>query len=129
MFHFSNYSAKSKYSADWNKFVADQTKDERGGVIIKTIVGLKPKMYSFWVDNNSEHRKVKGVNKNVVEAISYNEYIDVLLNKKHCWHAINWIQDKYHRLGTSKINNISLSWLDDKIHILNNGYNGLAFGC
>ena len=41
MFHFSNYSAKSKYSADWNKFVADKTKDKRGGVTIKTIVGLK----------------------------------------------------------------------------------------
>ena len=33
-------------------------KDETGGVAIKEFVGLKPKMYSFLVDNNS-HKKVK----------------------------------------------------------------------
>ena len=33
-------------------------KDETGGVAIKEFVGLKPKMYSFLVDNNN-HKKVK----------------------------------------------------------------------
>ena len=54
-------------------------KDETGGVAIKEFVGLKPKMYSFLIDNN-EHKKAKGVNKNVVATISHNEYKDVLLN-------------------------------------------------
>ena len=38
-------------------------KDEAGGVAIKEFVGLKPKMYSFSVDDSSEHKKAKGVNK------------------------------------------------------------------
>ena len=42
---------------------------------------MKPKIYSFLVDN-MEHKKSKGVNKNVVAAISHNEYKDVLLNNK-----------------------------------------------
>ena len=58
------------------------TKDKTGGVAMKEFVGLKPKMYSFLVDDNSEHKEAKGVNKNVVATISHNEYKDVLLNNK-----------------------------------------------
>ena len=46
-------------------------KDEIAGVAIKKFVGLKPKMYSYLVDDNSEHKKAKGVNKSVVETISF----------------------------------------------------------
>ena len=52
-------------------------KDEPGGVAIEEFVGLKPKMYSFLVDN-FEHKKVKGVNKNVVATISKKENISEL---------------------------------------------------
>ena len=47
-------------------------KDETGGVAIEEFVEFKPKLYSFLVGNN-EHKKAKGVNKNVVATISYNE--------------------------------------------------------
>ena len=40
-------------------------KDEIRVAAIKTFMGLKPKMYSF-LGGNDEHKKVKGVNKNVV---------------------------------------------------------------
>lgn len=33
------------------------------GVLLKKNVGLKPKMYSFQVGDNSEHKSVKCVNK------------------------------------------------------------------
>ena len=36
-------------------------------------------MYSFLVDDNSEHKKAKDVNKNVVATIIHNEY------KDYCW--------------------------------------------
>ena len=55
--------------------------DETAGVAIEEFVGLKPKMYLFLVDN-SEHKKAKGMNKNVTATISHNEYKDVLLNSK-----------------------------------------------
>ena len=38
-------------------------------------------MYSLLVDNR-EHKKAKGVNKNVAAVISHNEYKDILLNNK-----------------------------------------------
>ena len=56
-------------------------KDEAGGVAIEEFVGLKPNMYLFLVDN-SEHKKAKGVDKNVVATITHNEYKEVLLNNK-----------------------------------------------
>ena len=41
---------------------------------------------------------------------------------------MNRIEGKNHRIGTFEMNKISLSCLDDKIYILNNGYDGLALG-
>ena len=42
---------------------------------------------------------------------------------------MNRIESKDHRIGTYEINKIILSYCDDKMHILNNGYDGLALGC
>ena len=69
---FSSYSTESKYYDDSNKLVIGKMKDQTGGVAIEEFVGLKPKMYSFIVDNN-EHDKTKGVNRNVVAEIGHNE--------------------------------------------------------
>ena len=77
MLDFSYYLTKSKYL---NKLVIGKMKDETDSVVIEEFVGLKPKMYSFLVDDNSEHKKVKGLNRNVVATISHNKYKDVLLN-------------------------------------------------
>ena len=68
-------------------------------------------MYSYLGDDNSEHKKKKSVNKNVVATISYNEYKDVLLNKKCLRQSMNGIQSKDHG-----------------IYVQNNGYDGLALG-
>ena len=73
MFNFSNYSTKSKYCDNSNKLVVDEVKDETADVAIEEFVGLKPKMYSYLVDDNSQHEKKKGANKNVVATISHND--------------------------------------------------------
>ena len=91
MFDFSNYLTKSKYYDNSIKLVVGKMKDETASVTIEEIVRLKPKMYQYLVDNNSEHEKVMGVNKNVVATKSHNEYKDVLLNKKYSRHSMNKI--------------------------------------
>ena len=75
-------------------------RDETAGFAIEEFVGLKPKMYLYLVDDNSEHKKAKGINKNVVVTISHNKYKDVLLNKKCLRHSMNRIQSKAHKIGT-----------------------------
>ena len=102
MFDFSNYSTKSKYYDDSNKLVIGKMKDKSGGVVIEEFVGLKPKMYSFLVDNN-ERKKAKGVNKNVVATIGHNEYKDVLLKNKCLRDSVNRIEGKDLDLMTKYI--------------------------
>ena len=53
MFDFSNYTTKSKYYDNSNKLAIWEMKDKTEGTAIKECVGLKPKMYSFLVDDNS----------------------------------------------------------------------------
>ena len=102
---------------DSNKLVIGKMKDETGGVAIEEFGGLKPKMYLFLVGDNSEHKKTKDENKNVVATISHNEYKDHLLNNKRIRRSKNRNRSKDHRIGTYEINKISLPCFDDKIYI------------
>ena len=99
IFDFSNYSTKSKLYDDSNKLFVRKVKGETDGVPTKECVGLKPKIYSFLVDDSRKHKKAKGVNKNLVATISHNKYKDVLLNNKCLRQLMNRIQSKNHRVG------------------------------
>ena len=44
----------------------DKIKDKTAGVAIEGFVELKPKVYLYLEDDNSEHKKAKFVNKNVI---------------------------------------------------------------
>ena len=94
MFDFSNYSPKSKYYNDSYKLVVGKMKDKTAGIAICKFNGFKPKMNSFPVDDSSEHKKAKSVNKNVAAIIRHNEFNDVLLNDKCLKHSMNKIQSK-----------------------------------
>ena len=111
IYDFSNHD----FCDDSNKLVIDKMKDETGGVAIEEFVGLKPKMYSYLVDDNSEHKKAKGVNRNVVAAISHNVYKNVLLNNKYLRHSIRRNHSKDHKIGTYEINKILLSCFDSSV--------------
>ena len=104
-------------------------KDETRGVAIEEFVGFKAKMYLFLLGDNSEHKKAKGVSRNVVAIISHNEYEDALWNNKCLKQSMNRIYSKDHRIGTYEINKISLPCFNDKIYIQKNGYDRLALDC
>ena len=98
------YSNKSKYHDNSSKLVVDKMKNETAGVAIEEFFEWKPKMYSYLVDGNREHKKTKGINKSIIAIIiNHNEYQDVLLNKKCLRYSINRIQSKDHRIGTYEI--------------------------
>ena len=59
-------------------------------------------MHLLLVGDSNEHKKAKGVNKNVVATISHGEYKDALLNKERVRHLMNRIQRKDDRIGTMK---------------------------
>ena len=49
-----------------DKLYVGKMEDETAGVAIEEFIGLKSKVYSYLGDENSEHKKGKSVNKNVV---------------------------------------------------------------
>ena len=79
------------------------------------------------VSGSSEYKKSSSVNKNVVAKINHNKYKGVLLNKKNLIHSLSRIHSKNHRIGTYKINKTCSSCFDNKIYIVNNGIDALAF--
>ena len=75
LFDFSNYPKDWKYYNNWNNLVVGKMKHETCGVSIKDFVGLKSKMYAFISEDNHESKKVKGIDKNVVnDELKYEDY-------------------------------------------------------
>ena len=123
LFDFSNYSKDSSFYDDTNKKVIGKVKVEYGGAIIDQFIGLKSKMYSIKKINGSESTTTKGVN----IATEFNEFEDVLFNKKVIRHKTKRMQTKKHKIGTYEIDKISLSCFDDKRYVLDDGVNTLAY--
>ena len=87
------------------------------------LLGLKSKMYSIKKTNCSESSTTKGVN----IVTEFNEFKDVLFNKKVIRHKMKRIQAKKHKIRTYEIDKISLSCFDDKRYVLDDGANTLAY--
>ena len=65
-----------------NKKVIGKFKDEVGGKQITHFVGLRPKLYTFKVEEKGETRKAKRVKKNVIKkSLSFEDYKNVFLLK------------------------------------------------
>ena len=125
MFDFSNYWSNSNYHNS-SKLAVAKMKEETAGVAIKGFVGLTPKMCSYLVDDNSKHKKAKGINKNNVMSISHNEYKDVFFWMTNVW-DMWWVGIKVKIIKNLWSQQDFLSCFDDKIYIQNNG-GGLALG-
>ena len=72
--------------------------------------------------DGSESSTAKGVN----IATEFNEFKDVLFNKKIIRRKMKRIQAKKHKIGTYEIDKISLSCFDDKRQVLDDGVHNLA---
>ena len=92
MFGFSNYSAKSNYYDNSTKLVIGKMTDETPGVAIGEFFGLKPKMYLYLIDDNSDHKKAKDVKKNVIATV-YHININMFCWIRNVW-DIWWIWSK-----------------------------------
>ena len=60
-------------------------------------------------------------------ATEFNEFKDTLFKKKIMRHKMRRIQRKKHRLGTYKINKISLSCFDGKRYVQDDSINRFAY--
>ena len=70
-----------------------------------------------------EHNTAKGVS----IATEFDEFKDVLFNKKIIKQKMKRIQSKKHKLGTYEIDKISLSCFDNKRYVLDDGIHPLSY--
>ena len=111
-----------------NKKVIGMFKDETAGKQIEEFVGLRPKLYSYKL-NEKDYKKAKGVKKNVVKKyITHEDYKDCLISKKEQVRSMNVIRSHLHEIYTEEINKVALSADDDKRIILEDGIHTLAYG-
>ena len=95
-----------------------------GGKQITHFVGLRPKLYSFEVEDNSETRKAKGVKKNVIKnALSFEDYKNCLFSEEEVMKDMNIIRSKNHDIYSMRVNKLALSANDDKRLISKNKIN------
>ena len=118
-----SFSKNSKFYDSQNETVIGKMKDEYKGILIIKFVGLKSKMHSMLSDYGKESNTQKGIN----TSTEFNEFKDTLFNKKIIRHKMKIIQSKKHKIGTYKINKISLLCFDDKRFDLDDGIHALAY--
>ena len=79
----SNYEINRPLPIGRNKKVIGMMKDELGGKIMTEFAALRPKTYSYLIDDGNSHKKAKGTEKCVInQRLKYNDYKYCLLNNE-----------------------------------------------
>ena len=102
-----------------NKKVIGMFKDEGARKQITCFVGLRPKLYSFRIEEDKQVLKCKGIKKNVVKkTLDFDDYTDCLFFNKKQMRKMKIIRSENHDIYSKEINKIALSNEDDKREIL-----------
>ena len=114
-FDTSNYNDKRSLPIGKNKKVPGLFKDELGGKIITKVVALRPKTYTYLMDDGSDHKKANGTKKWVIkQKLIFENYKDCLFNNKTIYRSQERFNSYYHVMYTEEVNKIALNSNDDK---------------
>ena len=98
-----------------NKKVIGMFKDEVAGKQITHFVGLRPKLYSFRIEEDKEVRKCKGIKKNVIKKkLDFDDYVQCLFTGRREMRKMNIIRSEKHEIYSKEVNKVALSNEDDK---------------
>ena len=90
-------------------------KDELGEKIMTEFVALRPKTYSYLVDDGESDKKATGTKKCVIKRrLKFNDYKDCLLNDEIVLKSQQRFKSERHDVYTEVINKIALSSNDNK---------------
>ena len=111
-----------------NKKVIGMFKDEVAGKQITHFVGLRPKLYSYKVEDEKDFKKCKGIKKNVVKkSIDFDDYVKCLFSGEKQMRKMKIIRSEKHEIYSKEVNKVALSNQDDKRTILKDSVHTLAF--
>ena len=114
-FDKSNYEVNRPLPTGKNKKVIGLMKYELEGKIIMEFVTLRPKTYSYLINDSKEDKKAKGTKKCIIKRmIKFNDYKNCLLKDEVILKSQQRFISKKHNVYTENINKIALSNNDDK---------------
>ena len=112
-----------------NKKVVGKFKDETQGIPICEFIGLRSKMYSIKLDDDSEKKTAKGIVRNVIKKhLKHENYKQILDSGGRMNSSMKMIRSFDHDIYTVNVIKVSLSAYDDKRYILDDGVTSHAYG-
>jgi hypothetical protein len=128
-FDFSEYARTSPFYSDENKLVVGKMKDEYKGVVIKSFVGLAPKMYSILTVENKEKKTAKGVPRSTLaKTITHTDYETQVTNPTVTRVFGYSIASANHKVYTVHKTRRGICSFDNKRWIAANGVDTYAYG-
>ena len=129
LFDTSNFPVDHPLYSTRNKAVVGKFKSETGNRAIAEFVGLRSKMYSIKLSDNTTIKKAKGIGKVVTKnELRHEMYLECLNERKIFTNTMHAIRSDHHHLGLYKQTKKSLNPLDTKRYILDDGITTLPFG-
>ena len=114
-FDTSNYEVNRPLPKGKNKKVIGLMKDELGGKTMTEFVALRPKTYSYLMDDGRNDKKAKGTKKCVIKRrLKFNDYKNCLLNDEIILKSKQGFKSEARNVYTEEVNKSSLSSNDDK---------------
>ena len=111
----SNYEVNRQLPRGKNKKVIGLMKDELGGKIMTEFAAIRPKTYSYVMDDGNSDRKAK--RKKIwakKRRLKFNDFKDCLLNNEIILKSQQRLKREAHNVHTEEVNKIVLSSNDDK---------------
>ena len=111
-FDTSNYEVNRPLPKGRNEKVIGLMKDELGGKIMTEFAALRPKTYSYLMDDGISGKKAKGTKKCVIKRIL--KFKDCLLNNEIVLKSQQRFKSEPHNVYAEEVNKVALSSNDDK---------------
>ena len=128
-FGTSNYIYDRPLPTGVNTKVVGLMKDELGGGIITEFTALRPKAYSYKLDDFTELKKAKGTKKCVVKKmLRFDDYKNCLFTNSKVLRPQQRFRSENHSVYTENINKIALSCDDDKRIVAADGISSYPYG-
>lgn len=124
---FSNYPENHFMHATDNKGKLGYLKSETIKPI-KSFIGLKSKMYTYILEDNTYKMTVKGIKKSSLKEITFETYKDILMSNSLIRTQQHSIVSKNHTIQTIEQNKISLSAYYDKKILNSDGITSTSYG-
>ena len=118
LFDTSDYPENNVAYSTRNKKTLGKMKDETNGHPIREFVGLRPKMYSMMLDDDTEKKTAKGITKAASKRLKHGAYKSALCTETS--NIVNSVQIRQfkHVVYTAHIRKVGLSPFDDKRYVL-----------